>query len=739
MKIRLLPTLFIILCHSTIIAQNLYYDAIELASLKPVNHDDTLYTFSRPNSVNLKAANILKNYCDDTSYDSICSQFATNPFFNLPPTGILDDASQELVATGSSNSVFSSIGGLNVTNIVYGLAKFLVKRTKQELTIAFFTKFKDDLDRYPELNGLFPNTYRLLKAVDEEIYNFSGYLNSLRETFQKDIAGLIPNLRRELQSGSLKTYLSSNLLLKGILQDGLLIAEELQAGRHPGDVLTSLSQDNISGSNIKNFSPGLKTVNLFSQALRSRQDSRYWISSDSLNLLFKDEVTFKIFLGLIYQQGKSIEFVNKSDSTTTLGHILEGLNTSYNINKPFIKSFLRTLVNSAQSVERNLETIRFKEETDSSNSTYQDHYAFYTSSITFLQSVLEIKSIPILTPYCTWNSVRVNTLFDISSTAGELYLDVNEKRYFGAIVNTVAIIDQVIPQNISTNELKDISKTFKSEIQNNIDTVSLNKSFDKFVNSNPDFSLLKKCEEIEVLFEKLKNDLVNPAHATELVSEIEAKLSELFSEYEITSSNKVFLSKLMKYGNLAAAICEANSSDEVEEIIESIALPAGSARIKRESKNNLCLNAYMGYYAGIENLPTNNNGNNYGFATGISAPVGLAYSIGIKKGQRSGSGGKSLTFFMPLIDVGALAAFRFGDDSTEVASEIKLENIFAPGAYIYFGFGKIPVSLGGGFQYGPRLYEVNSTTTESYKDYYVRWSLTLAVDIPLLNLHTTPR
>ncbi|MFX8731580.1 hypothetical protein ABTM48_20530, partial [Acinetobacter baumannii] len=54
------------------------------------------------------------------------------------------------------SGLLSSIGGLDVTNIADGLAKFLVKRTKQELTIAFFSKFDSLIAKYPDLQTVFP-------------------------------------------------------------------------------------------------------------------------------------------------------------------------------------------------------------------------------------------------------------------------------------------------------------------------------------------------------------------------------------------------------------------------------------------------------------------------------------------------------------------------------------------------------------------------------------------------------
>src|SRR5204863_2622585 len=91
-------------------------------------------------------------------------------------------------------SAFSSIGGLDVTNIADGLAKFLVKRTKEELSIAFFDRFKKIIDSAKDLKTLFPQTASLLDVIGDEVYNYQNYIQNLREAFKEDIEALDKNL-----------------------------------------------------------------------------------------------------------------------------------------------------------------------------------------------------------------------------------------------------------------------------------------------------------------------------------------------------------------------------------------------------------------------------------------------------------------------------------------------------------------------------------------------------------------
>lgn len=199
----------------------------------------------------------------------------------------------------------------------------------------------------------------------------------------------------------------------------------------------------------------------------------------------------------------------------------------------------------------------------------------------------------------------------------------------------------------------------------------------------------------------------------------------------------------IKYGMFMANVIEANNSDEVKASIEAAVLPVGSSSIKRETTSNISLNAFIGPFGGIEYLPALTK-NKSAFVAGITAPVGVALSWG-RLGKRQSSqqkenkkipGGKSFTIFIPLIDVGSMAAYRLGDDSSKVASEVTLSNIISPGLYLYYGLGKCPISIGIGAQAGPQLRKVTAEKINKDKNFYVRFGLNIVVDIPFFNFYT---
>ncbi|MEZ4919819.1 MAG: hypothetical protein R2792_12025 [Saprospiraceae bacterium] len=118
--------------------------------------------------------------------------------------------------------------GMFVSNLADALSNFLVKRTKQELTMAFFRDFQDKIENNEYLNALFPETASLLKVIDTEIYQFNTYLGALRENFARDLKVLPGNLKLALET---EPWLDNNAEMRLLVSDLLGLSQMLVDGK----------------------------------------------------------------------------------------------------------------------------------------------------------------------------------------------------------------------------------------------------------------------------------------------------------------------------------------------------------------------------------------------------------------------------------------------------------------------------------------------------------------------------
>jgi hypothetical protein len=109
-----------------------------------------------------------------------------------------------------------------------------------------------------------------------------------------------------------------------------------------------------------------------------------------------------------------------------------------------------------------------------------------------------------------------------------------------------------------------------------------------------------------------------------------------------------------------------------------------------------------------------------------------------------GDGHWSYSVFVSLIDIGTIASFRFNSpDSVTQIPKVQLKDIVSPGLFFSIGIPKTPLSINLGTQMGANLRKVNASTptnpdpSNQYADkVYWRYSLSVCVDIPLINLFT---
>jgi len=224
-------------------------------------------------------------------------------------------------------------------------------------------------------------------------------------------------------------------------------------------------------------------------------------------------------------------------------------------------------------------------------------------------------------------------------------------------------------------------------------------------------------------------DIVKTTNTAGTLSDLEGTLQSSISAY-VGSQSSVFGYKLddrvVSLIHFINDMALAKKSDDVEQAIEALALPAGSYSIKQKSFYTITLNSFPGIIGGLEQT----TGKKLAGSIGFTAPVGFNITWGHVFCKTW-----TLGAFIPLIDIGAVTRLRLDQDNdTQSLPALDWNNFFSPGAYLTVGIGKTPFSFNIGAQYGPELRTLTAAPTSS------TWlfGAAITIDIPLFNIYNRP-
>lgn len=214
-----------------------------------------------------------------------------------------------------------------------------------------------------------------------------------------------------------------------------------------------------------------------------------------------------------------------------------------------------------------------------------------------------------------------------------------------------------------------------------------------------------------------------------------------FSEDEPRKKNRLdayqLQSSVLTYGNFMADIAQAQTSGQVQAILSTYASQPGSSRLKRNSDVNLSLNAYLGPAYSRERPVDDVPGAITQTLPSLSTPVGLAFNW---RWPRRRSHGEiaylPFTVFFPILDIGPVVTFNFGDELLSSTPDLHLGDFLAPGLFLFYNLPRSPFTGGIGYQRTAEVRSVNPTGLER-QDYRTdRFSVFLGIDVPIFNFFT---
>lgn len=541
----------------------------------------------------------------------------------------------------SSNPSYSPQAPVNygsfTTRFVDGLSRWLVKRTKQELSLTFFNRFKKALNEQPDLHVMFPSTVTLLNVFEDEVYHYQAFIGTLRESFINDF-NLIP---QNLSDWADRTELIKDDTERFVIKEAFEIPPMIMNENSPREIIHHFGKVKNVPSELKNIFSSFQVLDLLSESILSNQ----WEFPTDYETKM-DDLTLYLYLGILYEKSKNITFSNTTFNSI-LGEVAVETGKEKTLQfKNLVFDFL----------EHGKETNRFYNILRAQDSIEYTMYHQYTKSTLKLLEVGKLFH----EQYVTGSSAKQFTnLLKVIDNSNDLVFHIHQRNFLQSVAHINQIVSTFIP-SLEPFEIKAFSPVEKT-------------------------LYLKRQKEKE---------------------------------------------RFIKYSTFMGTVADAQSSEQVEFAFELFALPPGSSKMKKHSPVSVALNAYVGPTAGIEYLENTDQAGIFA----LHAPVGINLNWGLP-----GENG-SFSLFVPIIDVGAITAFRFGDEAATLPA-LSFKNIIAPGVYAIYGFGKdLPFAVGVGGQLGPntRKIEVDEfgVPTENRIDSGFRVGAFLSVDIPVFHFYT---
>lgn len=678
-------------------------------------------------------------------------------------------------------NVSSSGSGLSLdmtTRMVDATARWLVKRTKQELTLAFFDKLRNRLDTIPELRAFFPATYLMLQN-DENIYRLPSLGNTWLAAFHTDVTKIPQNFESYIQQYHpemlkedsfkifLMTYHSFDLLEKGT---------------NPATLLDFLKTRYATDADIRTseVSRTIRLLALLSDNLIDLTNdpaNKMWIRPSEALKQFSDPLVGRYFLGLLYQKD-TLLFNNLKVGADgqSLGNWLGESNNRLEYFNQTVSQFLLMLDDIQKQIIYN---------STSDNLPLRDVKPF----LHYTQSIFDMVNVGFQIKYLL-KSGEPDTSFyksaynqkwkPIATDAIEAIKAFYTKSYGSGLLHTIAAMKpiwaEVSPKDVRlgllNNGLAILQKTHIAQVEKDLlANKSLIATKEKEANQllkqlkdNMDRDSLriltiKKLQETKIQLELLQKQVEDLTSQKKTFESIQKSLSEVKNIDELMAQNNTKVQEKQKerlkakfdqitfYANFMTDVITSDSTTDLQEIIDKYAAPVGSYSLKRKNAFSLDINAYPGLYAGVEQPIASSRGvSQSAFVTGITAPIGVAFSWGKKRKvlggyERDSRGGHSLSLFVPIVDIGAAFSYRWSQgDEINGFPKIKFSQIFAPGCYVVWGVKNAPIALKVGAQITPQLRDVNVTSSSGGLTNTVsevsmlRYGMTLSVDIPVFHL-----
>ena len=386
----------------------------------------------------------------DTVLFQLLDKMEGNPFIGRGGSDallwILADAQTPLGALSvrGGGGVSAPGRGFQPTVVADGIARFLVTRTKEELSIAFFRQFKQDLDSSVYLSTLFPYTTEKLRIIDREIYQFDLYLDGMRASFVKDMNTLPMHTQNLLKNKAL--IRSPHLQI--LAEDALEVSQNMLDGTAPEALIEWLAKDaafqqpdrvsalpDAQRNQFVDLGAGFQLLHLLAQTVMTPGGERYeWEAPADVNKQLKNPATQLIYLGLLWQMSHDIRF---SDGKSVRDYL-----TIVGQKAQKTDEFVQLVRNIAGNGHNTLKAIKDYQNSDSLV-LFEPYSRFFESFIALTAAGMEFRQLVLDLGNKTDSSqvIFINGMRHVS----ELRFDIQQKNYSAAVGDLMYVIAYFLP------------------------------------------------------------------------------------------------------------------------------------------------------------------------------------------------------------------------------------------------------------------------------------------------------
>ncbi len=662
-------------------------------------------------------------------------------------------AGRASVASSSATGVVSSVLGMNEAEIVMDIVDWSLKQAEQELMKAFLGEFMDKIEEDSALILMFPNTLNMLATTDVTTIFSNG--NVWKAAFKRDLDNVpneVPEIVELLLHRIPKEVLSlpEKLEFEGAARITTDIYQSIGKGNDIEDVLMSLSNRSmlLPESQLSLLEKGVILSDILLESTRVIENGKVSFASpmvisnlDSTQLL---DLWNMMFITLKPKFDKVFDGTNVDDVYDRVTHQLPMFRYSMVQIADLMESIKQlTKVGELEGGEI-AKRLDFKE----ADQYFKLSLSVLDNSIILLDSLDLIPSKDVAFFMDKVRPISVDIMNGIQGVETQQYgmlitsmIDIAEKlnlkgtKIAATVTEGLSLMKQLKADakelSYSNNITRDVSKIKQSLIDfksNNAEALSSN-------GLAADFATVLD-ETIAKLIQFRPNPSQAQAESEKFVGAVLKTLDKEMAQLEDEVLNEFGSSKLGQsinsYGRLLVNLLSAKNSDAVQAVFKEFTSGAGGYMVKQTSKSAVTLSVLPGIGGGIH-LPISSS-NQISFAdqkayVGASLPVGLEYSLGIKRSKILGAIG----VYAQVLDLGALLSYRLNSTDT-IIPQFDLRKVLAPGASVLFHGTKVPIVFGLGVAYAPILTKVDDNGSTHFSPASIRFGATLSVDVTAFQL-----